>query len=197
VICYQGEEVWPDNEGSPSLYSIGVSLGRVARFAGHTKYFYTVLPHVLTVAAIMPEEYAIYGLLHDAPEACVSDVPSPWKTQAAKAQESILIERIYKANGLEWPISAEAQAAVDLADHVVLVAEAHAIGHPAADPDWTGRPDVWPKEPDADAYEITLYHLDNIPQYLNAEIAGPIYEQAFVHYLDLRNACLDRENVEA
>lgn len=197
MICYLGEEVWPDDQGSPSLYSIGVALGRIPRFCGHTREYYPVLAHVLTVAAIMPPEYALFGLLHDAPEACVSDVPTPWKTAAAKAQEAILIERIYKAQGLTWPLSEEAQEAVDKADRICLYAEAHAIGHPAASPDWKGRAGVWPDEYDQDAYDLTLYHLENAPKYLHPEIAGPIFEQAFEHYYRLEQSIADRENVEA
>ncbi len=180
MICYQGEEVWPYGKGAPSLYSIGVALGRIPRFCGHTRDFYPVLGHVLTVAAILPPEYALYGLLHDAPEACVSDVPTPWKTVAARKREHKLLKRIYKSQGLEWPLTQAAQQAVDDADRTCLVAEAHAVGHPAAERIWGPV-----EEADQDAYQLSLYHLENAAKYLIPEISGPIYEQAYVHYHEL------------
>jgi hypothetical protein len=176
MIIYSGKNVWPlemNVEGNtfPDLFSLGVSLGRIPRFTGHTRELYTVLPHALTVAAIMPSSYGILGLLHDAPEACCADVPTPWKTDAAKAREHELYERILEGHGLVWPIPEEAQAAVDIADRKALAAEAHVLGHPAA-------AEVWPEFDEATA-ELTRYHLQFIGQMMVPEIAGAIYREAF------------------
>lgn len=171
---YLNEDVWPDGKGAPSLFSIGVGLGRIPRFCGHTKEWYPVLGHVLTVASILPDEYALYGLLHDAPETCMSDVPTPWKTVAARKREDMLLRRIYQANNVDWPIAQEAQEAVDEADRICLMAEAQVIGHPAAD-------ELWP-EADETAMEITRLNLGQAMQFMNPNISGPIYETAFEHY---------------
>jgi len=178
MICYNGEQVWPEDGGYPGLYSIGVALGRIPRFCGHTKEWYPVLGHVLTVAQILPPEASLAGLLHDAPEACMSDVPTPWKTQAARRREDMLLHRIYKGNGLVWPIPHKIQELVDWADHVALTAEAHVLGHPAAD--------IF-GEPDAEVSKMVAGFLDLSHNFLRAEVAGPIYEEAFSHYLKVFN----------
>lgn len=183
MITYQGEKVAPDGDGAPTLYTIGVATGRIARFCGHTKHFYTVLGHMLTVAAILPAEYGLFGLLHDAPEACVADVPTPWKTQVARNREHRLLKRIYNINGLEWPIPEEAQEAVDEADRLALIAEAHVLEHPAAEV-------LWPDTPDPTAVEFTEFHLEKVEQFLIPQIAGPIYEEAFKTYREKRNRSL-------
>ena len=179
---YSGRAIWPlsrtdvETDNHPDLFSIGVSLGRIPRFTGHTRELYTVLPHVLTVATIMPAEWGLYGLLHDAPEACVADVPTPWKTEGARTLEKELYERIVRGYGLVWPIPEGVQAAVDKADLKALGAEAHVIGHPKAS-DW------WPEYDEA-AAELTAYHLRHVPQMMNAEVGGSIYEEAFASWAD-------------
>jgi hypothetical protein len=59
MITYTGDSIWPrgsehDKGEAPSLYSIGVGLGRTARFAGQTKLFYTVLMHTFQVVGTSP-----------------------------------------------------------------------------------------------------------------------------------------------
>lgn len=179
MIVYSGRTVAPrdsgwENNTFPDLFSIGVSLGRIPRFAGHTKYLYTVLPHVLTVATIMPPEYSVFGLIHDAPEICCSDVPTPWKTEGAKERELDLYERIAEGHGLVWPIPEHVQAEVDKADRLALEAEAHVIGHPAAEL-------VWPN-PDPKTMELTEYHLQHVAKMQIPDIAGNIYQEAFAAF---------------
>jgi hypothetical protein len=180
MITLQGEQVPLDGDGAPSLYTIGASLGRIVRFCGHTKLWYPVLGHTLTVAAIMPPEFGIYGLGHDTPEVCVSDVPTPWKTQVARNREWRLLKRIYQAHAPElWPIPEEAQEQVDLADHKALVAEAYVLEHP-------GYGTIWTETPDQDAVELTLFHQEKFLQFMEPEIAGPIFEEAWKTYTEKR-----------
>jgi hypothetical protein len=176
MISYSNREVWPEGDGTPSLIDIGVALGRIPRFCGHTKEWYPVLAHVLTVATILPDKYALYGLLHDSPEACMGDVPTPWKTEVARRREYMLLRRIYAENGLSFPISERAQSAVDTADHQALVAEAHTLGHP--------RPDIF-GIPDPEIVRLTEFHLGNCRQMIEPEISSRIFVEAFEHYYDL------------
>lgn len=171
MITYQGERVTL-NGGSPSIYSIGVSLGRIARFCGHTNKYYTVLCHSLVVSEIMEPELAIYGLMHDAQESLVGDVPTPMKTQVARNRESVLLRNIYLANGLGWPIPDSIQDAVDEADHRALVAEAHVLGHPAAE-------QFFGKEHDAEAARRTRKYLKKVAAFLDPNAAGPLFERRF------------------
>lgn len=171
MIMYNGESVYPAGKGVPTLNSIGVGLGRIARFAGQTKLWYPVLAHVMTVAAIMDSELAIHGLLHDVPEVCCSDVPTPWKTVAAKKREKVLLRRVYKSLGLAWPIDPTVQQAVDVADAMALAAEAHVIGHAAAKR-------FWPTYDEHTGY-LTEHMLKECGQMLDAEYSGRRFETVF------------------
>jgi hypothetical protein len=177
MICALGEEVTPTGTGFPNLYSIGQSLGRIPRFAGHTQIWYPVLAHTLTVAKLLPPQYAIYGLLHDAQEACMGDVPTPWKTKAAQRREEQLLSRIYYGHGLVWPISYEAQQQVDLADSTALAAEAHVLKHPAAN-------QYWPEYSEL-AAKYTEEHLQICKDFLDPSIAGNLYKDEFEKYYQM------------
>lgn len=141
MITYTGESVWPKGSehgdtGVPSLYSIGVGLGRMPRFAGQTKILYSVLQHSFVVADLVMPEHRIYALLHDAPEAIVGDVPTAWKTSAAKAHEEDLLKRISESLGIAWPWPRQAIIDVGYADRLALAAEAHVLGHAEAEKWW-------------------------------------------------------------
>lgn len=157
MITRTGERVFTDNNVGPSMESVAVALSRIPRFCGHTQYWYSVFSHTMVVTKLMAKKHAIHGLLHDAPEAIVSDVPTPWKTVAAKKREKVLLRRIYRDLGLALP-DEMSQMAVDVADKAALAAEAHVIGHPAAE-------EFWPN-PDPKAVRFTEEELDMTSDYL-------------------------------
>lgn len=74
---------WFDlNRPEFDIYDIAHSLAMNCRYNGHTEWFYSVAEHSVLVARIMalcklgdPRE----GLLHDATEAYLTDVPAPFK----------------------------------------------------------------------------------------------------------------------
>lgn len=166
MITHSGASVWPDNDGVPTLRDIGRGLGRTARFAGQTEHYYTVLAHTFVVTELVKPENRIHALLHDAPEAIVGDVPTTWKTGAARDLEQQLLERIYLMLGLGAP-SKDAQADVVRADHLALVAEAHVLGH--AQPGW------WNEDPDPAAVRLTERALVWCPTHIEAETTGSMY----------------------
>lgn len=207
MITYSGAAVWQTGsgreEGVPSLEDIGQGLGRIARFAGQIREWYPVLAHVLTVAAIMPPQYAIFGLLHDAPEAITSDVPTPWKAAEQREIEHVLYERMVKAYGFPWPIPEHIQHEVEKADYAALIAEAYAFGHHAphlcvrrSEADKMVLEDVAENPADPRVVELSEAHLAKAttlfvdpldPQratlaFLEPAIAGRIYREAFEHY---------------
>ena len=66
------------------LEDIAGSLAHTCRFGGHCQRFYSVAEHSLYVARELAdhgERVQAYGLLHDAGEAYVGDIPRPVKSQ--------------------------------------------------------------------------------------------------------------------
>ena len=58
---------------------ISHALAHLCRFNGHTREFYSVAQHCCIVAELVPEEYKLAALLHDAPEAYLGDMTRPLK----------------------------------------------------------------------------------------------------------------------
>lgn len=62
--------------------SIGHALGNLCRFNGNTSVFYSVAEHCILVSELMRKVVGgdpFEGLMHDAAEAYLSDVPTPFK----------------------------------------------------------------------------------------------------------------------
>ena len=136
MITYTGRNVFPSSEEAPSIVDIAAGLGRTARWGGQTKIYYTVLAHTFVTAAVVSDHARIYAMLHDAPEAVVGDVVTTWKSDVAKNNEDELMHRICREHGIVWPSPPDLWAEVMAADYAALQAEAHILGHIAADEYW-------------------------------------------------------------
>lgn len=81
IQTYSGErfELLDPSLDSIKIADIAHSLSMLARFNGHTRVFYSVAEHSVLVSEIVPEEFALFGLLHDASEAYIGDMASPVK----------------------------------------------------------------------------------------------------------------------
>ena len=84
ITTYTGARFSYAEPGPFRIRDIAHSLSLLPRFLGHTRGFYSVAQHSLYVCDILHEEGAdrhlqAAGLLHDAQEAYIGDIPSPLK----------------------------------------------------------------------------------------------------------------------
>lgn len=102
------------------LEDIAHALSMQCRFAGHCKEFISIAQHSVNVSLHVPEEDALWGLLHDASEAYVTDIPRPLKHSSEMRGFCEIEERIQKVIarrfGLKWPMppSVKEQDAIEL-----------------------------------------------------------------------------------
>lgn len=188
MITNSGRGVYPSTHKdfteavAPSLEDIAVGLGRIPRFAGQVPVHYTVLCHTLTVAQITTPAARIYSLLHDAPEAVVSDVPTPWKSMQAIAYEHEIMGRICAEHNILWPPPCDLWDEVRACDAAALAVEAHMLGHPKAQ-------ECWPtsdfKTRELMAISQTKINLKLMPHVLEPDNAIAVFLSAFTEAKDL------------
>lgn len=122
MLTFDGEYFGPLTDSAPSLEAIAMGLGRRPRFAGQTSKPFNVLAHSFLVYELMDEadEHRFDALLHDAPEAVVGDMPSPWKTDDDRRREVAILMRIYRQLGRWWTDWLVSYEAIKRADHLAL-----------------------------------------------------------------------------
>jgi hypothetical protein len=107
-----------------TIEDIGHALSQVCRFAGHTKYFYSVAQHSYLGSFLVPEEDSLWFLLHDSSEAYIGDMSSPLKhlTEAGAAYLPIEM-RIMRVVCEKFNLPLAQPPSVHAADIVMLHAE--------------------------------------------------------------------------
>lgn len=86
IGTYTGKKVNPfyPDEDSINLDDIAHALSMQCRFNGHISEFYSVAEHSIKVSEVIEDlggspQLQMHGLLHDASEAYICDVPKPFK----------------------------------------------------------------------------------------------------------------------
>lgn len=119
-----GRQFWP-MDPRPSevcIEDVAHALAHQCRYAGHCRRFYSVAQHSVLVSEAVPPEHALWGLLHDASEAYLVDVPRPVKPYLSgyKAAE----RRVMEAVCVHFGLPREMPATVKVADERILADEA-------------------------------------------------------------------------
>jgi 5'-deoxynucleotidase YfbR-like HD superfamily hydrolase len=85
IQTYSGRQFWPLDPRleDVDIIDIAHSLSNMCRFAGHVKKFYSVAEHCVRVSYVCDPQFALWGLLHDASEAYLVDLPRPIKHSGA------------------------------------------------------------------------------------------------------------------
>lgn len=129
------------------IRDIAHALSNVCRFAGHTRFHYSVAQHSFLASVYAPPESALPALLHDAAEAYMGDIARPWKKflylrnntrhsyRQIKLVESSLLDVILTA--LKCPNRLRSEwAPVEEIDMRLLATEARDLMSPLAD-EWS------------------------------------------------------------
>lgn len=123
---FTGRQFWPIDPRVEEICieDIAHALSNQCRYAGHCKDFYSVAQHSVIVSQICDPGDALWGLLHDAAEAYLVDLPRPIKRfsdlgTCYRVVEEALMDVICARFGLPLaePVS------VKKADNVVFVTE--------------------------------------------------------------------------
>lgn len=85
ILTYTGRRFHPLQPSAMDVCAedIAHALSNICRYTGHSKRFYSVAEHSIHVATHMPRGMELEGLLHDASEAYLCDLPRPLKQDPA------------------------------------------------------------------------------------------------------------------
>jgi len=124
MCTHSGKQFYPlmPNPELIDIDDIAHALSHLCRWAGHVDRFYSVAEHSCRVAALFAKpKLALYGLLHDAAEAYLVDVPRGIKHTMREyvVAEERLLRMIVEKYGLAWPIP----RAIKIADNRLLATE--------------------------------------------------------------------------
>jgi uncharacterized protein len=132
ILTYSGRYVEPLDlkVEDVALEDIAHALSNQCRYSGHTRRFYSVAEHSCRVADLLAQRYgsstALAGLLHDASEAYLIDLPTPLKQSRAIGLEYQRAERAAMkvvADRFDLPHEFEKWPEVKVADLRLLATE--------------------------------------------------------------------------
>ncbi|PSP15257.1 hypothetical protein BRC62_07820 [Halobacteriales archaeon QH_10_67_13] len=138
------------------LPDIAAGLAHTCRFGGHCRTFYSVAHHSLHVSRELADagpRLALLGLLHDAGEAYVGDVPRPLKSKLETVErlEAEILDAVWEGLGVAAPTDEE-WARVMAADDRLLAYEADNVLQDAS----------WADEPADLCYELHSGEIEQI-----------------------------------
>ena len=125
IQTFSGKQVWPLEPDMESLCieDIAHALSHQCRFAGHTRKFYSVAEHSVRATYLMPVGLELWGLLHDASEAYLVDVPRPLKHSPGMAFYREAEQRLQSMLYAKWGLTGAAPHELAEVDDQLLLTE--------------------------------------------------------------------------
>jgi hypothetical protein len=115
LSTYTGKKFYPYDPRPEQICieDIAHGLSMLCRFAGQCRFFFSVAEHSIAVARLLPANLKLFGLLHDASEAYLADLPRPVKAGLPeyKAIEANVARVIAEKFELPFPMPPEVKAA--------------------------------------------------------------------------------------
>lgn len=112
------------------ILDIAHALSQLCRFSGHTATFYSVAEHSVRVSEACAPKDALWGLLHDASEAYLVDLPSPLKRHPSfegyRKAETLVMAAVCTRFFLPWDMP----DSVHRADAALLATEVRDLMSP-------------------------------------------------------------------
>lgn len=144
------------------IKDIAHALSMTCRFAGMGNAFYSVAEHSVIVADRLPDKYKLWGLLHDAAEAYIGDMPSPFKHLFANYKE--VEANILKVIVSKYGLDPQEPEAVKVVDRRLLHTEARFL---IPECSWLDSSKVYPDVkimalPPSKAEELFLFAFSNL-----------------------------------
>ena len=164
-----------------SIEDIAHALSHICRFGGNTPNFYSVAQHSVLVSRVVSPEYALHGLIHDAAEAFLGDIPTPLKRLLPDYQ--LIEERCEKVIFESFGISAKLPEEVKYADRVLLATE---------------RRDLLIPHHDTERWNV-MEHIQPMRERIYAESPSEAKRKFIMRYMELKDdlwveSCLNRES---
>lgn len=129
IQTFTGRHFYPFNPKAEDIDIIDIahSLSMQCRFTGHVNKFMSVAQHSLLVSDLCPMPDKLYGLLHDASEAYLTDVARPVKHHPNfslyRVAEAQIMDKVWEHFGM----SKEVPESVHVADEMALSIEARCL----------------------------------------------------------------------
>jgi len=124
---FTGRQFWPidPRANEVDIEDIAHALSMMCRYNGHCKIFYSVAEHSVLVSRALPDDLALWGLLHDASEAYIADIVRPAKRFIAGYCD--VEDRIMNAVCERFGLSPTMPAEVKRVDNAILADEQRSI----------------------------------------------------------------------
>src|SRR3984957_18331875 len=115
LSTYTGKKFFPYDPRPEQICieDIAHGLSMLCRFAGQCRFFFSVAEHSIAVAHLLPANLKLEGLLHDASEAYLADLPRPVKVGLPEynAIEAAVEEVIAQKFALAFPTPSQVKTA--------------------------------------------------------------------------------------